>query len=279
MAVKKYKPTTPGRRFASVVKHTELTKKRPEKKLTVARKQKSGRNSSGKITVRHRGGGHKRFYRIIDNTRERYDQSAKVLAVEYDPNRTAWIALVQYADGEKRYIIAPEGLRTGDTVVSSRTNAEIQTGNRLPLEKIPVGVMIHDIQIKPSGKAAMVRSAGSSALIQSVEGPYAQIKLPSGEIRLFSKECMATIGQVSNVDHGNIRLGKAGKKRWQGIRPTVTGKSMNPVDHPHGGGEGHTPIGLKHPKTKWGKPALGVVTRRSHRTSDKLIIKRRKARK
>lgn len=279
MAVKKYKPTTPGRRFASVSTDRALSKKRPEKKLTVPVKKQGGRNSSGRITVRHQGGGHKRFYRIIDNTRERFDQPAQVVAIEYDPNRTAWIALVQYADGEKRYIVAPEGLKAGDTVVSSRESAEIQTGNRLPLAKIPVGVMIHDIQLKPHGKSMMVRSAGSSALIQSVEGGFAQVKLPSGEIRLFDKDCMATIGQVSNIDHSNIRLGKAGKKRWMGIRPTVTGKSMNPVDHPHGGGEGHTPIGLKHPKTKWGKPALGVLTRRSHRSSDKFIIKRRKARK
>ncbi|MFZ6035758.1 MAG: 50S ribosomal protein L2 [Patescibacteria group bacterium] len=277
MAIKQYKPTTPGRRFASVVDYSELTDKRPERSLIKPRKRFGGRNASGKITVRHKGGGHKRFYRMIDSFRERFDQPAQVIAVEYDPNRTAWIALVQYTDGEKRYIVAPAGLKVGDVVISSITEAEIKTGNRLPLHKIPVGVMVHDIQMKPGARGTVVRSAGSSALIQSVEGPHAQVKLPSGEIKLFSRDCMATIGQVSNIDHGNVRVGKAGKKRWKGIRPTVTGKSMNPVDHPHGGGEGHTPIGLKHPKTKWGKPAIGVRTRRAHRRSDRFIIKRRRA--
>lgn len=276
MGIHSYKPTTPGRRFASVVDYSELSKKRPEKSLIEPKRRRAGRNAQGKITVRHQGGGHKKFYRIIDSLRERFDQVATVRAIEYDPNRTAWIALVEYGDGEKRYIIAPTGLKAGDTVVSSKTKAEIQTGNRLPLDKIPVGVMVHDLQFKPESKATIVRSAGSSALIQSVEGPHAQVKLPSGEIRLFVKECMATIGQVSNVDHSNVRVGKAGKTRWRGVRPSVTGKSMNPVDHPHGGGEGHSPIGMKHPKTKWGKPAHGVKTRRTHRQSDKFIIKRRR---
>ncbi|MBI5037268.1 MAG: 50S ribosomal protein L2 [Candidatus Kerfeldbacteria bacterium] len=276
MGIHSYKPTTPGRRFASVVDYSELSKKRPEKSLIEPKRRRAGRNAQGKITVRHHGGGHKKFYRIIDSLRERFDQVATVRAIEYDPNRTAWIALVEYGDGEKRYIIAPTGLKAGDTVVSSKTKAEIKTGNRLPLDKIPVGVMVHDLQFKPESKATIVRSAGSSALIQSVEGPFAQVKLPSGEIRMFVKECMATIGQVSNIDHANVRVGKAGKTRWRGVKPSVTGKSMNPVDHPHGGGEGHSPIGLKHPKTKWGKPAHGVKTRRSHHQSDKFIIKRRR---
>lgn len=276
MAVKKYKPTTPGRRGASVVDYSVLTKKRPEKNLIEKKKQNAGRNSHGRITVRHRGGGHKKFYRIIDNMRTRLDDPAEVIALEYDPNRTAFIALVQYGDGAKKYIIAPVGLKIGSRIVASTKEVEIKAGNRLPLAKVPVGVMIHDIELYPHSKGTMVRSAGSGALVQSVEGETAQLKLPSGEIRSFNKDCMATIGQVSNAEHGNIRMGKAGRKRWRGIRPTVTGKSMNPVDHPHGGGEGHVPIGLKHPKTPWGKPALGVRTRRKHRISDKHIIRRRK---
>ncbi|XOU94506.1 MAG: 50S ribosomal protein L2 [Candidatus Kerfeldbacteria bacterium] len=276
MAIRKLKPTTPGRRKASVVDYSILTKKRPEKKLIEAKKRKAGRNNRGKITVRHRGGGHKKFYRILDSKRIDFDKIAKVIALEYDPNRTAWIALIQYEDGKKSYMIAPNDLRVGDKIVSSKKEAEIKSGNRLPLEKIPVGIMVHDIEIRPDTKATMVRSAGTGAIIQSVEGEQAQIKLPSGEIRIFSKNCLATIGQVSNIDHKNARLGKAGKTRWKGIRPTVTGKSMNPVDHPHGGGEGHTPIGLKHPKTPWGKPAIGVKTRKKGKQSDKFIIKRRK---
>ena len=276
MAIKIYKPTTPGRRKASIVTYSELTKKRPEKKLIVKKRRMSGRNNRGKITVRHRGGGHKRFYRIIDSKRDRYNEPAKVLSLEYDPNRTSWITLIQYDDGEKSYILAPLGLKTGDTVVSSKDKVEINIGNRLPLAKIPVGVTIHDLELYPRTKGTIVRSAGSGAIVQSIEGTSAQVKMPSGEVRLFSKDCMATIGQVSNVDHENQRLGKAGRMRWRGIRPTVTGKSMNPVDHPHGGGEGHSPIGLKHPKTPWGKPALGVRTRKKGKASDKYIVKRRK---
>ncbi|MCH7492870.1 50S ribosomal protein L2 [Patescibacteria group bacterium] len=276
MAIKIYKPTTPGRRKASIATYSELTKKRPEKKLIVKKRRMSGRNNRGKITVRHRGGGHKRFYRIIDSKRDRYNEPAKVLSLEYDPNRTSWITLIQYDDGEKSYILAPLGLKTGDTVVSSKDKVEINIGNRLPLAKIPVGVTIHDLELYPRTKGTIVRSAGSGAIVQSIEGTSAQVKMPSGEVRLFSKDCMATIGQVSNVDHENQRLGKAGRMRWRGIRPTVTGKSMNPVDHPHGGGEGHSPIGLKHPKTPWGKPALGVRTRKKGKASDKYIVKRRK---
>lgn len=276
MAIRKLKPTTPGRRKASIADYSVLSKKRPEKKLTISKKRKAGRNNMGKITVRHKGGGHKKFYRLIDSNRDNFDQIAKVIALEYDPNRTAWIALIQYSDDKKSYIIAPADLKVGDEIVSSKKEAEIKSGNRLPLEKIPVGIMVHDIQFNPNTKATLVRSAGTGAIIQSVETNSAQLKLPSGEIRIFNKDCMATIGQVSNIDHKNERMGKAGKKRWKGIRPTVTGKSMNPVDHPHGGGEGHTPIGLKHPKTPWGKPALGVKTRKKGKFTDKYIVKRRK---
>jgi len=275
MAIKFYKPTTPSRRKSSVVNTSELTKKRPEKKLIVAKKRQAGRNSQGKITVRHRGGGHKKFYRLIDSKRDKFDQSAKVLSIEYDPNRTAWIALLQYEDKDKSYIIAPTNLKAEDTVVSSHNKVEIKAGNRMPLAFIPVGIMVHDIEKQPDSGGMLVRSAGSAALIQSVEGDQAQLKLPSGEIRIFNKDCLATVGQVSNVDHENIRIGKAGRKRWMGIRPTVRGKAMNQVDHPHGGGEGGSPIGLKHPKTPWGKPALGVKTRKKGKYSDKFIIKRR----
>ncbi|MFA5135118.1 MAG: 50S ribosomal protein L2 [Patescibacteria group bacterium] len=275
MAIKKYKPTTPGRRGASVVNHAELTKKRPERKLIVIRKQAAGRNSGGKITVRHRGGGHKRFLRVIDSQHDRLDQPATVKAIEYDPNRSAWLALVEYTDGEKRYIIAPAELKVGAVIVNSTKEAPIRVGNRLPLGKIPVGITVHDLELHPGTKASIVRSAGSGAIIQSVEGDAAQLRLPSGEIRIFHIDCMATIGQVSNIDHNKIRLGKAGKKRWLGKRPAVRGKAMNPVDHPHGGGEGSNPIGLKHPKTPWGKPALGVRTRRKDKSSDRYIVRRR----
>ncbi len=279
MAVKHYKPTTPGRRHASVVDHTLLDKKRPEKKLRQPIKSKAGRNTQGKITVRHRGGGHKRFYRMIDRLRDKHDQPATVLAIEYDPNRTAWIALIQYEDSEKSYILAPDGLQKGATVICSKDQAEIAPGNRLPLMKIPLGVTVHDIELNPGSGGTIVRSAGTGAIIQAMDAGKVQLKMPSGEVRIFSGDCMATIGQVSNIDQKNIRMGKAGKKRWLGIRPTVTGKSMNPVDHPHGGGEGHSPIGLKHPKTPWGKPALGVKTRKKYKPSDKYIIKKRKGRK
>jgi large subunit ribosomal protein L2 len=276
MTIKLYKPTTPGRRHASVVDTSHLTKKRPEKGLVISKKRLAGRNGQGKITVRHRGGGHKRFIRIIDNRREQYDAPAKVIALEYDPTRTAHLALIDYQNGKKAYMIAPEGMKVGDQVVSSKEKAEIKIGNRLPIAKLPVGIMVYDLEIQPGSGAQLVRSAGSGAIIQALEGDFAQLKLPSGEIRIFHKDCYATIGQVSNIDHEKIRLGKAGKKRWMGIKPTVRGKAMNPVDHPHGGGEGHNPIGLKHPKTPWGKPALGVKTRKAGKYSDSYIIKRRK---
>ncbi|MDD5040348.1 MAG: 50S ribosomal protein L2 [Patescibacteria group bacterium] len=276
MAIKSYKPTTAGRRGASGIDFGELTKKRPERSLVRIIKNRAGRNAQGKITVRHQGGGHKRFFRMVDGKRERFDEPAKVIALEYDPNRTAWLALVQYSDGEKRYILAPTDLKIGMQVVSSKKGAEIQAGNRLPLAKIPVGITVHDIQLSPEQEASAVRAAGVGAIVQAMEGNSVQIKLPSGEIRIFNAGCMATIGQLSNVDHRNIRLGKAGRMRWRGIRPTVRGKVMNPVDHPHGGGEGHNPIGLKHPKTPWGKPALGVKTRRSGKYSDRHILRRRK---
>ena len=276
MAIKHYKPTTPGRRGASVVSSLHLDKKRPEPKLRRIIKKAGGRNNQGKITVRHRGGGAKRFYRIIDFKRNKFDIAGKVIALEYDPNRSAYIALIKYADEEKRYILAPQGLKKNDTIISSQTKTvEIQPGNAMALEHIPAGMFIHNIELTPGKGGAIARGAGMSALLQGVEGSYAQVKIPSGEIRLIKKECLATIGYVGNADHRNVRLGKAGRKRHLGIRPTVTGKSMNPVDHPHGGGEGHQPIGLKHPKTPWGKPALGVKTRR-RKPSDKLILQRRK---
>src|SRR3989338_1344611 len=279
MPITYYKPTTPGRRHASVVNTSFLNKKRPEKKLSAIIKNKAGRNNQGKITVRHQGGGAKRFCRIIDYKRNKFDITGKVIALEYDPNRTAHIALIQYADGEKRYIIAPDGISQGDIVISSQTAAiELHPGNALPLSSIPAGMSIHNIELTPGAGGILARSAGSAATLQSIEGKYGQIKLNSGEVRLVPKSCLATIGIVGNADHRNVRLGKAGRKRHLGIRPTVTGKSMNPVDHPHGGGEGHQPIGLKHPKTPWGKPALGVKTRRKRRF-DKLIVKRRKRKK
>jgi len=275
MAIRIYKPVTGGRRKASVSTFEEITKTEPEKSLIQIRKKRAGR-SHGKISVRHQGGGHKQFYRIIDFKLDKFNQTAKVLAIEYDPNRTARIALVLYTDGEKRYIIAPDGLKVGDEFVSSKEKIEIKVGNRMPLEYIPVGVMIYNLELVPGGGGKVVRSAGNGALIQAVEGNFAQVRLPSGEIRLIPKKAMATVGQVSNIDKINVRLGKAGRMRWLGVRPTVRGKAMNPVDHPHGGGEGHNPIGLKHPKTPWGKPALGVKTRKKHKYSNKFIIKRRK---
>lgn len=277
MAIKSFKPTTPGRRHASVVDTSHLQKPhRVPKSLRMIAKNVSGRNAQGKITVRHRGGRHKRFIRKIDFTMDRYDMPARVTSVEYDPNRTAHIALITYADGMVRYILAPEGLRVGDTLMSSRTKAEIRPGNRLPLDKIPPGVGVYNIELHPGQGGEIVRSAGSTATIMAIEGQYAQVKLPSGEVRMIPRISMATIGQASNIDHGNIRLGKAGRKRWKGIRPSVRGKAMNPVDHPHGGGEGHNPIGMKHPKTPWGRHALGVKTRRAKKGTNRFIVQRRK---
>ena len=275
MAIKNYKPTTPGRRGMSVADFSELTKKKPEKSLIVIKKKITGRNNLGRITVRHRGGAHKRYYRIIDFKRDKHDIPAKVAAIEYDPNRSARIALLHYADGEKRYIIAPVNLNVGDTILSGE-NCEIKVGNALPLRKIPVGTIIHNIELKIGKGAQLARSAGSYAQIVGKEGDYAQVKLPSGELRMVHINCYATVGQVGNTDHENITIGKAGRKRWMGIRPTVRGVAMNPIDHPHGGGEGRSPQGNPHPVTPWGVHTKGKKTRNKRKPSSKFIIKRRK---
>jgi large subunit ribosomal protein L2 len=274
MAIKKYKPTSPGRRFMSGNTFDEITKTKPEKSLVVSLTNKGGRNVYGRITVRHRGGGHKRLYRIIDFKRNKFGIPAKVASIEYDPNRTAYIALLHYVDGEKRYILAPAGLKTGDTVQSGE-GSDIKVGNALKLIDIPVGSTIHNIELVPGKGGQLARSAGSSAQLVAKEGDYVQVRLPSSEVRLVRNQCMATLGQLSNIDHENIRVGKAGKTRWLGIRPTVRGSVMNPIDHPHGGGEGKAPIGHPGPLTPWGKPALGYKTRKKHKSSDKLIVKRR----
>ncbi|MCL0107796.1 50S ribosomal protein L2 [Peptococcaceae bacterium] len=274
MPIKKFKPTSPGRRFVTVSDFSDITKTEPEKSLVVPLKKNAGRNSSGRITVRHKGGEHKRMYRIIDFKRDKDGVPAKVAAIEYDPNRSARIALLHYLDGEKRYIIAPHGLQVGQ-MVESGPDADIKVGNALPLANIPVGTIIHNIELYPGHGGQLVRSAGTSAQLMAKEGKYATIRLPSGEMRLVLQTCRATIGQVGNIDHENITIGKAGRSRWLGIRPAVRGSAMNPVDHPHGGGEGKAPIG-RHPVTPWGKPALGVRTRRKNKPTDKFIIKRRK---
>ncbi|MCS7283443.1 MAG: 50S ribosomal protein L2 [Anaerolineae bacterium] len=277
MGIKVYKPTSPGRRGMTGYLFDDITKTEPERSLVVPLKKKGGRNVQGRITVRHRGGGHKRLYRIIDFKRDKHGVPARVAAIEYDPNRSARIALLVYADGEKRYIIAPLGLKVGDLVMSG-PDAEVKVGNALPLEKIPVGTTIHNIELYPGRGGQLVRSAGCAAQLLAKEGDYVTVRLPSGEVRLIRKECMATIGQVGNVEHANIKLGKAGRKRWLGWRPTVRGSAMTPRDHPHGGGEGRSPIGMPGPKTPWGKPALGKKTRRNKAT-DKYIIRRRGARR
>jgi large subunit ribosomal protein L2 len=259
-----------------VVRHDHLHRGGPVKKLLEPLPKSGGRNSSGKITVRHHGGGAKQFYRVVDFRQERLDQPAEVLAVEYDPNRTAHIARVRYPDGALGYVLAPEGLRPGVTIIASRGSAPLAPGNRMPLDRIPPGTGVFNVELTPGRGGAIVRAAGSAATLLVVEGPFAQIRLPSGEVRKVPKDAMATVGQVSNTDHRNVRLGKAGRMRHRGIRPRVRGKAMNPVDHPHGGGEGNQPVGLKHPKTPWGKPALGVKTRRRPRFSDHLIVKRRR---
>jgi len=274
MAVKSYKPTTPSRRQMTVTDYSVLSKVEPEKSLLAPVKSKSGRNSYGRITVRHRGGANRRKYRIIDFKRDKFDIPAQVMTLEYDPNRSAHIALLQYEDGEKRYIIAPNGLKVGDTVVSSAT-ADIKPGNALPLANIPVGTFIHNIELYPGKGAQLARAAGIMAQLMAKEGVYALIRLPSGELRNVPQECMATIGQVGNLEHENINIGKAGRKRHMGWRPTVRGSVMNPCDHPHGGGEGKSPIGRPGPVTPWGKPALGYKTRSKHNRSDKFIVKRR----
>ncbi|AUS98143.1 50S ribosomal protein L2 [Clostridium thermosuccinogenes] len=276
MAIKKYSPTSPARRFMTVSTFEEITKKAPEKSLVEPLKKNGGRNSYGRITVRHQGGGAKQKYRIIDFKRNKDGIKAKVVAIEYDPNRTANIALLQYLDGEKRYILAPVDLKVGD-IVESGENADIRPGNALPLANMPVGTIIHNIELKPGKGGQLVRAAGNAAQLMAKEGAYAQVRLPSGEVRAVSINCRATIGQVGNLDHENVSIGKAGRKRWMGIRPTVRGVVMNPVDHPHGGGEGKSPIGRPSPVTPWGKPTLGYKTRKKGKKSDKYIIKRRNA--
>lgn len=276
MAIRVYKPTSPARRFMSVLTYEEITTNKPEKSLLECKKKNAGRNKQGKITVRHQGGGNKVKYRIIDFKRNKLDIPAKVATIEYDPNRSAFIALLNYADGEKRYILAPLGLNVGDTVISS-ANADIKPGNALPISAIPVGTLIHNLEIKPGRGGQMVRSAGMSAQLMAKEGQYAQVRLPSGEVRKVPMNAMATIGTVGNTDHENVRIGKAGRKRHMGVRPTVRGVVMNPCDHPHGGGEGKSPVGRPGPVTPWGKPALGYKTRDKHHRSDKYIVKRRNA--
>lgn len=278
MPIKKYKPTTPGRRNMSVVDYTELTTNKPEKSLLRTKKKITGRNNQGRITVRHRGGGVKRRYRIIDSKRaDKLNIPATVKTLEYDPNRTAFISLVWYADGEKRYILAPHGLEVGQQIICSE-KAKIKPGNRMQLRNIPVGFNLHDLEVQLGKGAQMIRSAGSSGKLVSLDGDMAQVMLPSGGVRYVSKDCYATVGVVSNIDHGNVTIGKAGRKRLMGRRPQVLGKSMNACDHPHGGGEGHNPIGMKHPKTPWGAPALGVPTRR-RKDTDYLVAKPRRRRK
>ena len=274
MATKTYKPTTPGRRGMSVIDYSGLSKVEPEKSLLAPMNKKAGRNSYGRITVRHRGGGNRRKYRIIDFKRNKTGVPATVLTLEYDPNRSAHIALVQYEDGEKRYIVAPVGLKVGD-VVTSGEEADIKPGNALPLSNIPTGTFIHNVELYPGKGAQLARSAGTMDQLMGKENKMALIRLPSGEMRNVPLNCMATIGQVGNVEHENVKIGKAGRKRHMGWRPTVRGSVMNPCDHPHGGGEGKSPIGRPGPVTPWGKPALGYKTRKTHNRSDKFIVKRR----
>jgi large subunit ribosomal protein L2 len=273
MAVKTYKPTSPGRRGLIGPAFEEITRTSPERSLVTALRKRGGRNFRGKVTVRHRGGGHKRRYRQIDFKRDKLGIPARVVSIEYDPNRTARIALLVYADGEKRYIVAPLGLRVGDQVVSG-PGAEIRVGNTLPLSDVPLGTMVHNVELKPGGGGQMVRAAGTSAQVLAKEGNYVTLRLPSGEMRMVLDRCVATVGQVGNVDHSNIKFGKAGRKRWLGIRPTVRGSAMNPNDHPHGGGEGRSPIGMPSPKSPWGQPTLGKRTRGT-KQSDKYIVRRR----
>lgn len=275
MAIKKYKPTSNGRRGMSVSDFAEITTDKPEKSLLAPLHKRGGRNNQGKLTVRHQGGGHKRQYRIIDFKRDKDGIPGRVASIEYDPNRTANIALINYADGEKRYILAPKGLRVGDAIESGE-NADIKVGNALPLNNIPVGTVIHNVELKPGRGGQLVRSAGAQAQILGREDKYILIRLVSGEVRLVLGTCRATVGQVGNIDHELIKVGKAGRSRWKGIRPTVRGSVMNPNDHPHGGGEGRAPIGRKSPMSPWGKPTLGYKTRKRNKASDKFIVRRRK---
>ncbi len=277
MPVKKFKPTSPGRRGMSGHTFEEVTRSKPEPALLVPKKKRGGRNNQGRITVRHQGGGHRRQIRVLDFKRNKFDIPAKVASIEYDPNRSARIALLHYADGEKRYIIAPLGLTAGDTVISGQ-NAEIRPGNSLPLANIPLGTMIHNIELREGRGGQLVRAAGASAQLLGKEGAYAALRLPSGEVRRVRQSCYATVGEVGNPDHSNIKLGKAGRKRHKGIRPTVRGSAMSPRDHPHGGGEGRQPIGLPGPKSPWGKPTLGKKTRRNKQT-EKYIIRHRSKRR
>jgi large subunit ribosomal protein L2 len=273
MGIRKINPITPGQRFMTVSTFEEITKKTPERSLVEDKKKNAGRNVTGKITVRHQGGGARQKYRIIDFKRNKDNVPAKVFSVEYDPNRSANIALLHYLDGEKRYIIAPLGLKVGDMIVSGES-ADIKVGNALPIANIPVGTMIHCIELKPGKGAQLVRSAGNAAQLMAKEGAYAQVRLPSGEVRLIPMKAKATIGQVGNIDHANIQIGKAGRKRHMGVRPTVRGSVMNPCDHPHGGGEGKSPIGKPGPVTPWGKPALGYKTRKRKNPTNKYIVRR-----
>lgn len=275
MAIKKYKPTSPGRRFMSVAAFDEITTDTPERSLLEPLAKRAGRNRQGKITVRHRGGGHKRMYRVIDFKRDKDGIPGRVATIEYDPNRSARIALIVYADGEKRYILAPLGIKVNDVIVSG-PDSDIKVGNALPLINIPVGTVVHNIELKAGKGGQLARAAGAEAQLLAKENNYAQLRMSSGEVRMVRLECRATIGQVGNLDHENINIGKAGRKRWMGIRPTVRGVVMNPNDHPHGGGEGRAPIGRKSPMSPWGKPTLGKKTRKKNHPTDKYIVRRRK---
>jgi len=275
MVIRIYKPNTPGTRNRGVASFNEITKNKPERSLITANHRARGRNNQGLITIRHRGGGHKRRYRVIDFKRNKHNIPARVASIEYDPNRNARISLLHYEDGEKRYILTAQNIKVGSTLMSG-PDAEIQIGNNLPLENIPLGLEVHNVELIPNNGGQIVRAAGTSAKILAKEGKYVTLRLPSKEIRLIRKECYATIGVVSNAEHSNITLGKAGRKRWLGIRPTVRGLAMNPCDHPHGGGEGRSPIGRKRPITPWGKAALGVKTRKNRKASDIYIVRRRK---
>ena len=277
MGIKVYKPTSPGRRGMTGLTFDEVTTTEPERSLLLPLRPRGGRNVYGRVTVRYRGGGHKRLYRLIDFKRDKHGIPARVASIEYDPNRSARIALLHYADGEKRYIVAPLGLRVGDTVMNG-PQADIRVGNTMPLERIPLGTMIHNIELQPGRGGQLVRAAGTSAQLLAREGAYVTVRLPSGEMRLVRRECMATIGQVGNLDHSNVKLGKAGRKRWLGRRPHVRGTAMSPRDHPHGGGEGRTPAGMPSPKSPWGKPTRGKKTRRN-KTTDKYIVRRRGVRR
>ncbi len=275
MGIKHFRPVTPSRRNMTTLTYEEITKKTPEKSLLVKKSKNAGRNSYGRITVRHQGGGNRQKYRIIDFKRKKDDMEATVMGIEYDPNRSANIALIEYQDGTKSYILAPIGLTDGDKVISG-ANTDIKPGNCLPIENIPVGTLIHNIELNPGQGGKLVRTAGGSAQLMAKEGTYAHVRLPSGEMRLILARCRATIGTIGNTDHENIKIGKAGRKRHMGVRPTVRGSVMNPVDHPHGGGEGRAPVGHSGPMTPWGKPALGYKTRKKNKITNKFIVKRRK---